>query len=158
MRSALDANAKSGCFGSRNLLLLSYGMSLRFHNHQNRVRSDLAVPAEKRNMAYQRGSLKKVRRKEGDTWVLRYRVANAEGRRVEHNTPIGLVQKFPRHEDTWREVDRLGILVRINDAPSSSRIRFNSLAEHYLKADFGADSVRSKSANSTSIMEHIVRD
>lgn len=109
-------------------------------------------------MAYQRGSLKKVRRKEGETWVLRYRVSSADGRRVEHNTPIGLVQKFLKDEDAWREVDRLGILIRINDAPSSSRIRFNSLAEHYLKADFGADAVRPKSENSTSIMEHIVRD
>ena len=84
--------------------------------------------------------------------------ASADGRRVEHNTPIGLVQKFPKDEDAWREVDRLGILIRINDAPSSSRIRFNSLAEHYLKADFGADAVRPKSENTTSIMEHIVRD
>jgi hypothetical protein len=47
--------------------------------------------------------------------VLRYRVASADGRRVEHNTPIGLVQKFPKDEDAWREIDRLGILVRIND-------------------------------------------
>jgi hypothetical protein len=78
-------------------------------------------------MAYQRGSLKKVYRKEGETWVLRYRVANAGGRRVEHNTPIGLVRKFPKDEDAWREVDRLGILIRINDAPPTSRIRFNSL-------------------------------
>jgi len=109
-------------------------------------------------MAYQRGSLKKVRRKEGDAWVLRYRVASADGRRVEHTTRIGLVQRFPKDEDAWREVDRLGILIRINDDTASSRIRFNSLAEHYLKADFGADAVRPKSENSTSIMEHIVRD
>jgi integrase len=109
-------------------------------------------------MAYQRGSFKKVRRKEGDTWVLRYRVASADGRRVEHTTPIGLVQKFPKDEDAWREIDRLGILIRINDNTSSSRIRFSFLAEHYLKADFGADAVRPKSENTTSITEHIVRD
>jgi len=82
----------------------------------------------------------------------------AEGRRVEHNTPIGLVQKFPMDEDAWREVDRLGVLIRINDDTAPGRIRFNALAEHYLKADFGADAVRPKSENSTSIMEHIVRD
>jgi integrase len=55
-------------------------------------------------------------------------------------------------------VDRLGILIRINNDPSPGRIGFNFLAEHYLKADFGADAVRPKSENSTSIMEHIVRD
>jgi hypothetical protein len=33
-------------------------------------------------MAYQRGSLKKYARKEGQTWVLRSRVTTPEGRRV----------------------------------------------------------------------------
>jgi integrase len=37
------------------------------------------------------------------------------------------------------------------------RIRFDFLAEHYLKADFGADSVRPKSDNTTSHVEHVVR-
>jgi hypothetical protein len=86
--------------------------------------------ASKRNMAYRRGSLKKVRRKEGGTWVLIYRGMSAEGRRVEHTTPMGLVQRFPRDEDAWREVDRLGVLIRINDDIASSRIGFSSLAEH----------------------------
>lgn len=90
--------------------------------------------------------------------MLRYRVASADGRRVEHTTPIGLVQKFPKDEDVWREIDRLGILIRINDNTVSSRIRFHSLAEHYLKADFGSDAVRPKSENTTRITEHIVRD
>ena len=90
--------------------------------------------------------------------MLRYRVATTDGKRVEHNTPVGLVQKFPKDEDAWREVDRLGILVRINDAPSTSRLRFNTLAEHYLKADFGADAVRPKSENTTIITESTVRN
>ena len=37
------------------------------------------------------------------------------------------------------------------------RASFHFLAEHYLKADFGADSVRPKSANTISHVEHIVR-
>jgi hypothetical protein len=57
-------------------------------------------------MSYQRGSLKKVKRKEGETWVLRYRVTLADGRRVEHNVPIGLVAVLPKESDAWREVDR----------------------------------------------------
>src|SRR5260370_41805496 len=52
----------------------------------------------------------------------------------------------------------LGFLIRMTNNPSSSRIRFNSLAEHYLKADFGSDAVRPKSENTTGITEHIVRD
>ena len=69
-------------------------------------------------MAYQRGCLKKVCRKEGATWVLRFRVTSAEGRRVEHTLPVGLVVKFPKDKDAWLEVDRLGLGVRVNDAPA----------------------------------------
>jgi integrase len=108
-------------------------------------------------MAYQRGSLKKVRRREGEIWVLRYRVTNSDGRRVENVMPVGLVRDFPKDKDAWREADRLGLSVRINVSPLPGRIRFDFLAEHYLKADFGADSVRPKSVNTTSHVEHIVR-
>ena len=110
-------------------------------------------------MAYQRGSLKKVSRKEGATWVLRFRVSNAEGRRVEHTLPVGLVRDFPKTQDAWREVDRLGLASRVNsDAPCPGRTRFGVLAEHYLKADFGEDAVRPKSENTVAITEHLVRD
>jgi hypothetical protein len=109
-------------------------------------------------MAYQRGSLKTVTRKEGATWVLRYRVMGSDGRRVENTLPVGLVRDFPKEKDAWREVDKLGLSVRINQAPCPGRIRFSSLAEHYLKADFGADAVRPKSANTIPIVEHYVRD
>jgi integrase len=110
-------------------------------------------------MAYQRGSLKQVPRKEGDTWVLRYRVSGADGRRVENGLPVGLVRDFPSEKSAWREVDRLGLLIRINsEAPAPGRIRFNALCEHYLKADFGSDAVRPKSANTIPIVEHYVRD
>ena len=115
-------------------------------------------PLKRGVMAYQRGSLKKVHRKKGETWVLRFRVRNAEGRRVEQIASIGLVRDFPKADDAWREVDRLGIGVRINDASASGRVSFRFLAEHYLKADFGADAVRPKSANTIPIVEHYVRD
>jgi integrase len=109
-------------------------------------------------MAYQRGSLKKVRRKEGETWLLRYRVTSVEGKRVEHTLPVGLVRKFPKDTDAWREVDRLGLGVRINDAPAPGRTSFHFLAEQYLKADFGADALRPKSATTIPIVEHYIRD
>jgi len=109
-------------------------------------------------MGYQRGALRKLHRKAGVTWVLRYRVARSDGRRVENTLPVGLVRDFPKEKDAWREVDRLHLLVRINDNSNDLRIRFNALAEHYLKADFGADAVRPKSDNTKSITEHIVRD
>ena len=72
--------------------------------------------------------------------------------------PVGLLRDFPKEKDAWREVDKLGLAVRINEAPCPGRIRFNALCEHYLKADFGADAVRPKSDNTTAITQHIVRD
>ena len=69
--------------------------------------------------------------------MLRYRLTQPDGRRSEHTLPIGLSRDFPKEKDAWREVDRLGLLVRINDESTDTRIRFNALAEHYLKADFG---------------------
>jgi integrase len=108
-------------------------------------------------MAYQRGSLKQVPRKDGDTWVLRYRVTNTDGKRVENTMHVGLVLDFPKERDAWREVDKLGLLLRINDAPVSCRIKFNVLAEHYLKVDFGEDALRPKSEKTVSNVEYIVR-
>jgi hypothetical protein len=101
-------------------------------------------------MSYQRGSLK-----EGEIWVLRYRVTNSDGRRVENVMPIGLVQQFPKDKDAWREANRLGLSGRINEA--HARVSFHFLAEHYLKADFGEDAVRPKSVNTISHVEHVVR-
>ena len=56
-------------------------------------------------MAYQRGSLKKAERKEGLTWVLRYRINGKE------QTPlvVGMVSDFPTEDDANVEVDRLGL-------------------------------------------------
>jgi integrase len=77
---------------------------------------------------------------------------------VENTLPVGLVRDFPKERDAWREVDRLGLSIRINALRFPGRIRFNALAEHYLIADFGEDAVRPKSENTIAIVEHIVRD
>jgi integrase len=107
-------------------------------------------------MTYQRGSIRKSR--SGEYWVLRYRVTAADGRRVEHNAPVGLVRDFPRERDAWKEVDRRSLLVSVNAETQTGRIRFDSLAEYYLKADFGQDAVRPKSVNTIPIVRHYVRD
>ena len=109
-------------------------------------------------MAYQRGSLRLVSRKGGDVWMLRYRLNTADGSRKENTLPVGLLRDLPTEKAAWREVDRLGLLVRINSEESGTRIRFDTLAEYYLKADFGDDAVRPKSVNTIPIVEHYVRD
>jgi integrase len=108
-------------------------------------------------MSDQRGSLKKVRRKAGETWVLRYRVTNAQGQRVENTLPVGFVRDFSSEAAAWREVDKQRLLVRINEAPALGRIRFDRLAEHYLKVDFGEDAVRPKSDTTIPNVKRYVR-
>ena len=90
--------------------------------------------------------------------MLRYRLNTADGQRKENTLPIGLLRDFPTEKAAWKEADRLGLLVRINNDDSGTRIRFNALAEYYLKADFGDDAVRPKSVNTIPIVEHYVRD
>ncbi len=90
--------------------------------------------------------------------MLRYRLNTADGSRKENVLPVGLLRDFPTEKAAWREVDRLGLLVRINSEDSETRIRFDALAEYYLKADFGEDAVRPKSVNTIPIVEHYVRD
>jgi integrase len=90
--------------------------------------------------------------------MLRYRLNTASGSRKENTLPVGLFRDFPSEKAAWREVDRLGLLVRINSEGSGTRIRFDALAEYYLKADFGDDAIRPKSVNTIPIVEHYVRD
>src|ERR1035437_3252053 len=108
-------------------------------------------------MSYQRGSLKKLPRKGGETWVLRYRVTTADEKRVEHIMPVGLVRDFPKEKDAWREVNRLGLLVRINDDSVDGRIRFDVLGEHYLKNDLGPDPFQQKTKGPSLNTHQIVR-
>jgi len=48
--------------------------------------------------------------------------------------------------------------VENTDTLAAGRIRFNALAEHYLRVDFGTDAVCPKSEGTTLNMQHIVRD
>ena len=89
--------------------------------------------------------------------MLRFRVTDLEGRRVENTMPVGLVRDFPREKDAWREVDKLGLLLRINEASRPNLTRFDFLAEQYLRNDFGADAVRPKTERTVLNTEHIVR-
>ena len=91
-------------------------------------------------------------------WYLRYRTTNAQGKRVENGLPVGLAQQFPREQDAWREVDRLSLLVRINNEQTGLSDTFAALAERYLAVEFSDEAVRPKSVNTIPIVEHYVRD
>src|SRR5260370_23633472 len=107
-------------------------------------------------MAYQRGSLKRVKTKKGWIWVLRYRINGAE------QTPlvVGLVDDFPTEDEASLEADRLGLRVRINcGVPQGGRMKYCEIAEYYLKVEFDPEVTASpKSENTKPILDHYVRD
>src|SRR5260370_34483402 len=108
-------------------------------------------------MGYKLGVMKQVPRKKGVTWMRRYRVTGTDGRRVENTLPIGLVRDYPTEKAAWREVDKLGLRIRINETLAPGRIHFDALGEHYLRADFGQDAVRPKTEGTTANTQQIVR-
>src|SRR5437867_11511956 len=64
---------------------------------------------------YQIGSIRKEKRAEGLTWVLRYYATRSDGKRVERTTAIGLVQDIgPSPADAYRQVDRQNLRETIN--------------------------------------------
>ena len=65
---------------------------------------------------------------------------------------------MPNERAAWREVDKLGLCLRVNEPRALQRIRFNQLAEHYLKAEAGTDALRTESENSVLNLNHLVRD
>jgi hypothetical protein len=72
-------------------------------------------------MAYQRGCIRKVKRKNGEAWVLRFREDTADGGRRERVVPIGMLRDFPKESDARREVDRRGLLVSVNAETTTGR-------------------------------------
>ena len=53
------------------------------------------------------GSVRIEQRKNGLTWVYRFQTTRADGMRVEHTMPLGLVRQIGAEEkDAWNEIDR----------------------------------------------------
>jgi integrase len=85
---------------------------------------------------FQRGCLRVESRKNGDTWVLRYfATRKADGRRVEHTFPVGLVCDFLAESAAWAEVERLHL--HINEPDFKGRVRFADLAQHFITHELG---------------------
>jgi integrase len=102
---------------------------------------------------YQGGSLRKVQRKDGLTWLFRYRIEKG-GHRVENTTRLGLVSDFPSESAAQREVDRLGLRLNINPGPASMNPTFAEMALKYFAEEYGEDAERPK-ANTTKVtVEH----
>jgi hypothetical protein len=81
------------------------------------------------------------------SWVLRYRSNGKE------QTPliVGLVSDFPSEDEANVEVDRLGFRVRINCTnQKTNRVKFDELAEYYLKVEFDPEVTANRSRRTRS--------
>jgi len=84
-------------------------------------------------MSYQQGCLRKVERKEGPVWYLRYRTAK-NGKRVENTKRVGTASELKTESDAWKKVDEMGIRSEINKN-SADAGTFGVLALRYLDAE-----------------------
>ena len=108
-------------------------------------------------MAYQRGSLKKLPRKGGETWVLRFRVATStEGASNTfcRSDSFGISRRRKPH---GAKSTALAFRSASMTIPRTAASGLTSLAEHYLRTDFGPDAVRPKSERTTLNTQQIVR-
>jgi len=113
---------------------------------------------------YQSGSLRKESRADGQTWVLRYYVTRADGKRVEHKALVGLVKDIGSFKaDASREVDRQKLRETINQLqPFQRRPRtFGQLCQHYIENELRIDqeeSARPKSFPTIETYERHLRN
>ncbi len=87
--------------------------------------------------------------------MLRYRITRADGKRLECREFVGLVRDLPTEKAARREIERSGLLVRINAQEADTRIRFHALALHYLENDCGPDALRPKTERTVLNTSHI---
>ncbi len=92
---------------------------------------------------YQNGSVRIKRRKNGPTWVYRFQITRADGKRVEHTMPIGLVSQVgDKEKDAWDEVDRQHFRETVNqfDLPFAGKPRtYGQLCQHYIATELMED-------------------
>ena len=91
---------------------------------------------------YQIGSIRRRRRAEGLTWVLRYYATRSDGKRVERTTAIGLVKDIgPSTADASSEVDRQKLRETINQLqPFQGKPRtFGQLCQDYIENELRID-------------------
>ena len=95
---------------------------------------------------YQVGSLRKIMRAEGLTWVLRYYATRSDGKRVERTTSVGLVKDIGSSPaDASREVDRQKLRETINQLqPFEGKPRtFGQLCQDYIENELRIDQTES---------------
>ena len=102
---------------------------------------------------FQRGTIRKETRSDGETWVLRYYATRqSDGKRVERKLVIGLVRDFKTESAVWAEIDRLHVHEQINQPSFKGRVLFNDLAQHYLTHE-----LPKRALTTQYLHDHIVR-
>jgi len=102
----------------------------------------------------QRGSLRKERRSQGETWVLRYYITKPDGSRVENTKAIGLVRDFPSKSAAWQAIDKQHLHQQINEPTLKGRVTFADLATHYKQNELGDQAEAPKPKAHTTVLRN----
>src|SRR5579862_5866729 len=87
-------------------------------------------------LGYQRGALRVIERKQGRMWQFRYYVIDSGiGKKKERSVVIGSLVDFPTESACRREIDRRGLIEKINKPQPGDKLRFHHIAEFYLNSD-----------------------
>jgi hypothetical protein len=85
-----------------------------------------------------RGWLKQEKRKNGRTWVLRFKTTRkTDSKRIEHKIAVGLVRDFPSESSAWMEVERQ---LNVNKPNFRGAVKFSDLGEHDIEHELGDQS------------------
>jgi integrase len=108
-----------------------------------------------RRARYQKGSLQRVRRRNGPAvWIFRWYEVQADGRKSYRKTVIGTVEEYKTERDARQAVDALRITIN-QEAPAVTvpRITFETLVSHYLQNELPEDQTKAKvpKAHSTAV-------
>jgi integrase len=92
---------------------------------------------------------------------LRYYITReADGRRVEHKIPVGLVQQLPSESAARAEIAKQHLHLKINQPYFKSRVTFCDVAGHYIKHELGdqAEAVDPKSHTTIAGYKRILKN
>ena len=108
-----------------------------------------------RRARYQKGSLQRVKRKQGPAvWIFRWYEVQADGRKAYRKTVIGTVEEYKTERDARQAVDALRITIN-QEAPAVTvpRITFETLVSHYVQNELPEDQTKAKvpKAHSTAV-------
>src|SRR5437879_773270 len=91
---------------------------------------------------YQKGSLARSRRADGKTWwILRYRITDPTGKRVQRHRDVGTTEEFKSESQAQKAADAIRLQIN-NDSPTMQLTTVGVLARHFKQLELRDDDDR----------------